>query len=138
MQDRYVGDVGDFGKLGLLRILCGFGGVPRLNLGVVWYRVDNELHNNDGKHWTYLVCDSRKLRSCDTELYDRLNRLLVKSGKLVGERNMAIIENSGLLEAGTRFFSDSLNYESIKDRLQTRRNWLERALAETVHADIIF
>src|SRR5829696_4979011 len=50
MQDRYVGDVGDFGKYGLLRTL-GAG----LSLGVVWYLVPNESHNADGKHTSYLI-----------------------------------------------------------------------------------
>src|SRR5271163_4324699 len=30
MQDRYVGDVGDFGKFGLLRALCGESNAPSL------------------------------------------------------------------------------------------------------------
>ena len=44
MQDRYVGDVGDFGKYGLLRALCG----GDLTLGVVWYLYPDEEANNDG------------------------------------------------------------------------------------------
>lgn len=38
MQDRYVGDIGDFGKYGLLRALCAHD----LSLGVVWYLVPDE------------------------------------------------------------------------------------------------
>ena len=41
MQDQYVGDIGDFGKYGLLRHLTGMRGdaAPEdaLRLGVVWY-----------------------------------------------------------------------------------------------------
>ena len=44
VQDRYVGDVGDFGKYGLLRALCG----GDLTLGVVWYLYPDEEANNDG------------------------------------------------------------------------------------------
>ena len=38
MQDRFVGDIGDFGKYGLLRALTGTypEAEPRLSLGVVW------------------------------------------------------------------------------------------------------
>ena len=46
MQDRYAGDVGDFGKLGMLRCIENSG----LCVGVNWYLVGNESHNNDGKH----------------------------------------------------------------------------------------
>ena len=46
MQDRYAGDVGDFGKLGMLRCMEDFG----LKVGINWYLVGDESHNNDGKH----------------------------------------------------------------------------------------
>ena len=53
MQDRYAGDVGDFGKFGLLRTLCELN-APQLKLGIVWYLVPEESHNEDGKHTKYL------------------------------------------------------------------------------------
>ena len=56
MQDRYTGDVGDFGKYGLLRCLRGPDAAP-LRLGVVWYRTDSDIVDadpvNDGKHVAY-------------------------------------------------------------------------------------
>lgn len=43
MQNRYVGDVGDFGKYHLLKALCrGDDGKAALSLGVVWYLVPDE------------------------------------------------------------------------------------------------
>ena len=55
MQDRYAGDIGDFGKYGLLRALCGEDGHgPALRLGVLWYRVLEAEENNDGRHTAYL------------------------------------------------------------------------------------
>ena len=51
MQDRYAGDVGDFGKFYLLKKVF----VPtRKNIGIVWYNYDNEEHNADGLHIGYL------------------------------------------------------------------------------------
>ena len=35
MQDRYAGDIGDYGKIGLLKCLQGHG----FDIGVNWYRV---------------------------------------------------------------------------------------------------
>ena len=55
MQDQYVGDIGDFGKYGLLRHLTGIQ-TPRLKtlrLGVVWYLFPDG-GNNDGKFTKYL------------------------------------------------------------------------------------
>ena len=64
MQDRYTGDVGDFGKYGLLRWLCGQDAAP-LRLGVVWYRADSSIINadppNDGKHVEYLQAEQEHL-----------------------------------------------------------------------------
>ena len=55
MQDRYAGDIGDFGKYGLLRALCGADEHgPALELGVLWYRVPNEDHKTDGRIIDYL------------------------------------------------------------------------------------
>ncbi|MGN1144419.1 MAG: hypothetical protein ACI4SU_07600 [Anaerovoracaceae bacterium] len=51
MQNRYTGDIGDFGKLGLLRQLSGAG----FSIGVNWYLTPDESHNGDGRHiglWT--------------------------------------------------------------------------------------
>lgn len=50
MQNRYVGDIGDFGKLGLLRQLSKTG----LSVGVNWYLTPDETHNGDGRHIGYL------------------------------------------------------------------------------------
>ena len=50
MHDRYVGDIGDYGKLGLLRSLAAAG----LRIGVNWYRTPDENHNEDGKFTQYL------------------------------------------------------------------------------------
>ena len=37
MQDRYAGDIGDFGKIGLHKALYTQG----LSIGVNWYRVES-------------------------------------------------------------------------------------------------
>ena len=50
MQDRYAGDVGDFGKLGMLRCMEASG----LKVGINWYLVGDESHNNDGKYIGYM------------------------------------------------------------------------------------
>ncbi len=61
MQDRYVGDVGDFGKYGLLRSLCrGDEHGAALRLGVLWYRFDGDDSTaaNDGRHTDYLCANA--------------------------------------------------------------------------------
>ena len=50
MQNRYAGDVGDFGKIGMLRCIEQSG----VKIGVNWYLVEDESHNQDGKHIGYI------------------------------------------------------------------------------------
>lgn len=45
MQDRYAGDVGDYGKIGLLKCLQAHG----FTIGVNWYRVlELDVEKKDG------------------------------------------------------------------------------------------
>lgn len=140
MQHRYTGDVGDFGKFGLLRKLCN--GRPALKLGVVWYLTDSGNETKaDGKHVRYLegVCHSalqKRFRSCDTELYDALRRLLIDAdGKVAAERRLiTTIEGGGVLPDGTVFFSETLTDEEGTSRSE----WLGRALEKTDKVEVIF
>lgn len=78
MQDRYVADVGDFGKYGLLRCLTGVTSnpkKPKLKLGVIWYLTPSCLGNaNDGKHLNYLDRE-KEFKVCDPVLFQRLKKL---------------------------------------------------------------
>jgi hypothetical protein len=142
MQDRYTGDIGDFGKFGLLRVLCGQNDAPQLRLGIVWYLVPDESHNEDGKHTEYLN-GSPQFRNCDPELYDCLRELLVDGcgGVISGQRRVATVERSRVFRSGTAFFGDRLQYQNgtrSKDRLLIRTKWLARALRATAQADLVF
>jgi len=105
MQDRYTGDIGDFGKYGLLRALCRPADVgPALSLGVVWYWVPAESHNLDGKHTGYLRpsgSNSRRFRTYDPELYDPLAAYISS-----GRRSLADLPGLDILPPVTRFFVD--------------------------------
>ena len=143
MQDRYAGDVGDFGKYGLLRALCGRHDRPSLRLGVVWYLVPDETHNDDGKHIRYVQTDKRGLRDCDHELYDGLRDLFVdNSGQVMqARRRVAAIEGSRLLPWNTIFYSERLVYRKEMpgaERLSTRREWFKQALKKTASAHLVF
>ena len=72
MKNQYVGDVGDYGKYGLLRFLAGRG----IRIGVNWYLTKND-GSSDGRFTAYL--EKSDDRSCDPELFDDL--------KLIAFRN---------------------------------------------------
>lgn len=87
MQDRFVGDIGDFGKYGLLRAISGIApsAEPRRSLGVVWYVPDDttikSTSDGHGQSVGYLF-DPRmrsKLRKCDSEMYDHLKEIVYEN-----------------------------------------------------------
>ena len=142
VQDRYAGDVGDFLKLGLLRRLSSSrAGCSPLRLGVVWYRVEDEVHNADGKHVAYLSQGSpigRSLRRLDPDLYERL-RGVVHSGT----RSVAALESAGVLPTESPCFSEALGFGHLPpsakaQRVAWRKDWLSRALAVTEDCDVVF
>jgi hypothetical protein len=141
MQNRYTGDVGDFGKFGLLRALCGTRDGPALRLGVLWYLVPDESHNKDGKHIRYLDA-SPQFRDCDPELYDGFRELFLDGyGKMIArQRRVSVVEGSGVLPPGTVFFNELLHYRagSFEDRLAARDAWVARAVGATAMADVVF
>ena len=134
MQNRYVGDVGDFGKYGLLR-----GVVCPLRLGVVWYLHPDESHNSDGKYTGYLngtAANQMAFRACDPSLYDTLQRLVIEN-----DRHISRVRDSGILPDDTTYFERSLSFSPKESRLarQTiRTNWIEDALSTTENADVVF
>ena len=57
MKNQYVGDIGDYGKYGLLRFLANRG----IKIGVNWYLTDDD-GSSDGKFTKYL----KKQASCSS------------------------------------------------------------------------
>ena len=153
MQDRYVGDLGDFGKYGLLRALCaptcpdGRPIPPALRLGVAWYLFKEESKAADGKHIGYLdpcLCGpsprNRELfRECDPPLYDALRKIVVDQRRCV-----AAVQQGGVLPAGTVFHDTPLGFEDLPRlgphywRMRERRWWVDEMLELTEGCDVVF
>ena len=128
MQNRYTGDIGDFGKLGLLRALQASG----LSIGVNWYLVPDEEHNNDGRYVQYLK--SEDYRQCDEYLWLKLNQIVSSE-----RRDVSSIENEGILKAS--FFSDMLDFSNRStetERTAVRRSWHKDALLALRGLDVVF
>ena len=143
MQDRYAGDLGDYLKFGLLRLLVPADSPASPRPGVVWYRTLDEVHNADGKHIAYLQPGHRsavRLRQLDPDLYQRLADMVTSK-----RRSTAALADAGVLTAGTCFFGDSLDFTGLPSgptgraaRQARRRTWLGRALAATEACQLIF
>ena len=140
MQNQYVGDIGDFGKYGLLRALAG----DPLRLGVIWYLFPDEPPKEpgkgDGKFIDYL-CNHKprdsKLRDCDSYLYDELLKIVIQEK----DRSVLRVQGSGILPPDTLYHDQCLSYEpgqSGDSRKLRREEWLNSALEATKEADVVF
>ena len=74
MKNQYFGDIGDYGKYGLLRCLAEQG----LSIAVNWYLTPKDA-SNDGSIRGYL--SKEKDRRYDPELYDALRAMCVYEDK---------------------------------------------------------
>jgi hypothetical protein len=118
MQNRYVGDVGDYVKLAILRQLA-----PGRRLGVAWWLFPNERHNNDGGHREYL--GRNEWRHFDSYLFDALVK--INNG---GERDVRALEDPDLLPNAV-FARDPVPS-------QDRRRWLADIKSQFKDRDLIF
>lgn len=127
MQDRYTGDIGDYGKLGLLRRLAAAG----LLVGVNWYRTPDENHNEDGR-FTHYAHDS-SYRDCDPQLWASLAQILDAN-----QRRVEYLEVPEILDAV--FFHDTLDFSEIsfREREEKRADWHRRALIALNGCELVF
>lgn len=92
MQNRYTGDVGDFGKFALLSALCG----TDLRLGVMWYVNEAEEANSDGRFTKY-----EQLRPCADVLYTKLWLILQNP-----TRSLSAVEAGQIFPSRTLFYRE--------------------------------
>ena len=126
MQNRYAGDLGDFGKLGLLRVLQASG----LSIGLNWYLSPDEKHNDDGRFVQYL--NDETFRSYDEQLWLELRRIVNS-----GQRTVSALENAHLLDAV--YFADPLfaSGKTSAERSAAREEWHQKALNTLSNVDIV-
>jgi hypothetical protein len=136
MQDRYAGDVGDFGKFGLLRHLLH---AQAWRLGVVWYLYPDEQHNADGRHIAYL--DKAAFRDCDAALHEAL------AGVVRRGRSVAALQRAALLPRDTVYYDAPLDFHlrfagrqraGREARRRARQDWLRSACEMTRVCDALF
>lgn len=125
MQDRYVGDIGDYGKLALLRELQSCG----LSIAVNWYLVDpiKIEKNSDG---TFKQQDGRhlipeKLKICDNVLAKKLTEIAQSDRRSVIE-----LEKASFVP-GAIYFKEPISVDK-------RSEWHNKALQEIKSADLVF
>ena len=128
MQDRYVGDIGDFVKYALLRAVLGGSRV-----GVAWYLHPNESASADGKHTDYLKCPA-EWRCLDEDLFDRLTKIVEARRRCV-----AAVQAPSVLRDAV-FADERLDIAevAVASRLAWRRDWFERVRRRLAGCDAVF
>ena len=125
MQDRYAGDIGDFGKIGLLKALVAQG----LSVGVNWYYVEplNAEKNVDG---TFKRDDGRyripeSLQVCDKDLAEKLIKISKSEIRSIKE-----LKKENLIPNAI--------YYSEPVTVARRAEWHKKALEVLKDLDIVF
>jgi len=126
LKNQYFGDVNDYRKYGLLRILTGGG---KIKTAVCWMLTPND-NRGDGGFTAYLeqLGKWRDYGGYDEDLFDHLKRCVLDHGL----RNVSEIENSNLLPSCT-FFS-----EVVPDERAARAAYHARALDTARGCDLVF
>jgi len=125
MQDRYVADVGDFGKFQLFRYLFNHKESPLDGkaLSQIWFMHKGEGEkNNDGRHIDYF----ERMMGTDEYLENSLLDVIMRDKREVTE-----LENLKLLN-NARFF-----YEEVPKALEDRYLWLNMALTFSNKSQIV-
>ena len=122
MKDQYFGDVGDYGKYGLLRFLAKAGS----KIGVHWYLTPAD-GTADGKFISYL--NDAKMEPYDPALFQALKRIVWEEGT----RNVAYFGEKGFIPNATYY--EALVPTNINGM---REAWHRRALAMFADRELIF
>ncbi len=128
MQDRYVGDIGDFAKYGLLRAI----GHEKC-LGVAWYLHPDSGPSGDGRYTHYLERPD-DWRNLDCELFNSLKKIVD-----LEQRSVEAVQESGIL-GNAKFAGEKLCIENvpIRSRRRWRQRWFKRVLEKLSGCDLVF
>ena len=127
MKNQYVGDIGDYGKYGLLRFLTNHG----IKIGINWYLTEDD-GSSDGRHTGYLNRPEEAIY--DSELFKSLQKIAFRSDKTV-----RMIEDANIIP-GAEFYSQALKSRSLEadERELNRRLWFNNAALVFKNAELIF
>lgn len=121
MKEQYVGDVNDYRKYALLRLLSRSG----LRLGVCWMLTPNDTRS-DGNKLGYL--DQAKQERHDPELFALLRRVRDEPDA----RRLILIEGSEILPGAV--FVNTI----VPETLFERQLWFKQSSAALAEIDLIF
>ena len=129
MKNQYFGDIGDYGKYGLLQFLAEHG----VSISVNWYLTQND-GSPDGKFTKYL--SNERFRKYSPVLYDTLREYVVEKGR----RDVLVMNETGLIP-GAKYFAvplPALDALPANERKRCRDEWHQKALSFCAGSDLVF
>ncbi len=147
MRDEYVGDIGDFGKYGLLRWLCcpHGQGDNAISLGINWYYTSHGVKSASSQRM-FVYLRSPFYEDYDAQLYDLLNGLRFKNNTFTSMVALSAIEGSEALPSTTLYYATPVprfggDRQQTSDRNKydiSRTTWHQDALAKLSKASMVF
>lgn len=127
MKNQYVGDIGDYGKYGLLKFLANQG----IRIGINWYLTEND-GSTDGKFTKYL--EKKENEEYDPELFGALCKVAFREDKSV-----QMIEAVNLIPNAI-YYNELLHSSSIDAgaRELQRTLWFNNGTLLLKDAELIF
>ncbi len=127
MKNQYIGDVGDYGKYGLLHFLNDSG----IETGVNWYLTPDD-GTTDGKYLDYLHDD--RMRIYDPEVFDAMKKIAFQKGK-----SISAIEQEKFLD-GICYYNRVMDLTGLqwRERAYARQAWHEGAMQALQNAALVF
>lgn len=122
MKNKYFGDINDYRKYGLLRLLIGCG---EIKTAVCWMLTRDDS-GPDGGNRQYLQ-EPERWRSFDPQLYQFLHEKVIQCGI----RDVRALEGSNML-GDCRFYTNELNDHS------NREEYFEEFLQKARDATLVF
>jgi hypothetical protein len=123
VKNQYFGDINDYRKYGLLRVLTHGG---KIKTAICWMLTPND-DQGDGGRIKYLS-QREEWRDLDSQLFDHLEEVVLHRGL----RNVSEIENSDILPSCS-FFS-----ELVPDDREARTVYHARAIDSARGCDLVF
>jgi hypothetical protein len=135
VRHNFVNDIGDYAKYALLRALSA-SDQELIRLGVIWYLTDHAELNGDGRQRAHL--SQGGWEGLDPGLLTMMRQIedtLPSQGL-----NLSLIEASGVLPAGTAFFSEAVPrmQETPRQRAAERGAWFGRAQEAVANCNLVF
>ena len=128
MKNQYVGDINDYRKYGLIKIISNVFNEKTL---FVWMLTKDDNNKNDGNFIKYLDIP-QKYRQYNTTLFDELKIIVENKTKNDNIENILLVENS-------RFFKKYKSFNKIlNDKKEYRDKYFNDVYKLSKNYDLIF